>query len=94
MFGDMNAKQINDLSRALTHYIFRSGAVEDMHAAGKLSQGDMKALNKDIHNRIAGLIVALKGGRIGDVQKLLSLYSLYGSDWDECVSYLDEFDAV
>lgn len=34
------------ISIALTHYLFRNGPVENMHSDGKLSQEDMKTLNK------------------------------------------------
>lgn len=33
-------------ARFVVHYCFRNGQLEDMHAQGKLSQEDMKTLNK------------------------------------------------
>lgn len=91
-FENLSNHQINVLSRALAHYIFRNGAVEDLHAEGKLSQNDMMALNKDVHNRIAGLFVALKEGKQESVDKVLGIHALYGSDWDKCTPYVAEFD--
>lgn len=44
---------IHKLSVVTTHYAYRNGPVEDMHADGKLSENDMKELNKFIVNRLA-----------------------------------------
>lgn len=54
-----NNLMINDnltmISKAITHFSFRNGPIEDMHASPKnqLSQDDMKTLNKFMVNRIA-----------------------------------------
>lgn len=75
---------INDASRALAHMIFRNGLVEELHLEGKLSQEDMKRLNKDVQNRIAGLLEAYK---CKEYKQLLMLYTaskLCGSNWDKC----------
>lgn len=44
---------IHKLSVATTHYAFRNGPVENMHAQGKLSEDNMMKLNKFIVNRLA-----------------------------------------
>lgn len=78
---------INDASRALTHMVFRNGVVDDIHSEGKLSEDDMKRLNKDVQNRIAGMLEAIK---CKEYKQLLMLYTaskLYGSDWDKCEPY-------
>lgn len=93
-FNGLSDKEINDLSRALAHYAFRNGAVEDIHTSGNLTGADMKVLNKDVHNRIAGLLVALRDGRYDDVEKVLRIHALYGKDWDVCEPYMKEFDIV
>ncbi|MDL2219194.1 hypothetical protein LJC04_02480 [Ruminococcaceae bacterium OttesenSCG-928-O06] len=75
---------INDASRALTHMVFKNGVVEELHTAGKLSEDDMTRLNKDVQNRIAGLLEAFK---CKEYKQLLLLYTaskLYGSNWDKC----------
>ena len=46
MDSQLNAYDISDLAKAITVEVFRNGPVEDMHAAGKLSEEDMKTLNK------------------------------------------------
>lgn len=89
---DLDDNQINTISKALAHYVFRHGVVEDIHAEGKLSESDMKRLNKDVHNRIAGLLTAIRDNKMDRVMKTLGFLSLYGSDWDKCEPYLDEFD--
>ena len=52
----LNKDNTDTISIALTHYLFRNGTVEDIHSEGKLSQEDMKTLNKFMVNRIAGLL--------------------------------------
>lgn len=44
---------IHKLSIVTTHYVFRNGPVEDMHAQGKLSDNSIMILNKFIVNRLA-----------------------------------------
>ena len=75
-FNGMSDSEINDLSRALTHYCFRNGAVEDIHTSGNLTEADMKKLNKYIHNRIAGLLVALRDGREDGVYRVLKAHGV------------------
>lgn len=81
-------ESIDDVSRALTHLVFRNGAVEDLHVAGKLSGADMKLLNKDVQNRIAGLLVAAKEGKHMELLALIQFAKLFGSgEWEKCEPY-------
>ena len=79
---------------ALTHYLFSNGPVEDMHADGKLSQNDMKILNKFMVNRIAGLLETIDKGEWLKLELLFNFYSLFGKDWDKPVPDTDEIDAL
>jgi len=79
------------LSKAVTQFAFRSGPVEDMHARNKLTQKDMKALNKYMINRIAGLLTTISKGDIANVLKLLTFYASLSSDWDSCKPDTKEF---
>jgi hypothetical protein len=67
-----------------SQFAFRSGPVEEMHSKGKLTQKDMKRLNKFITNRIAGLLITISNGDIAKVLKVLSFYASLSSDWDSC----------
>ena len=55
-----------------------------MHVRNKLTQKDMKALNKFMVNRIAGLLTAISKGDTANVLKLLTFYASLPSDWDLC----------
>lgn len=79
---------------ALTHYLFRNGPVEDMHSAGKLSQSDMKTLNKYMVDRIAGLLETIDNGEWLKLELLFNFYSLFGKDWDKPNPDTDEIDAL
>lgn len=74
---------IDGLSKALTHYVFRNGPVEDMHAAGKLEQEDMKVLNKYMVNRIAGILSAVEAGEWLKLELLYACYQYFGGNWDK-----------
>ena len=63
------------LSKAITQFAFRSGPVENMHARNKLTQKNMKALNKYMVNRIAGLLTTIFNGDIANVLKVLTFYA-------------------
>ncbi|WP_367666376.1 hypothetical protein [Clostridium sp.] len=44
---------IHKLSVVTAHYAYRNGPIEDMHSDGKLSENDMKELNKFVVNKLA-----------------------------------------
>lgn len=90
----LNKNNIDIISIALTHYLFRNGPVEDMHSDGKLSQDDMKTLNKFMVNRIAGLLETMHKGEWLKLELLLNFYKLYGNDWDKPVADVDEINAL
>lgn len=90
----LDKNNFDTISIALTHYLFRNGPVEDMHSDGKLSQEDMKTLNKFMVNRISGLLNTLNSGEWLKLELLLNFYSLFGKDWDKPVPDTDEIDTI
>ncbi len=49
----MNEEILQNMSRELTHPVFRNGIVEELHSEGRcLNNETMKILNKDINNRM------------------------------------------
>lgn len=90
----LNKDNYDTISIALTHYLFRNGPVEDMHSDGKLSQEDMKKLNKFMVNRISGLLKTIDKGEWLKLELLLNFYSLFGKDWDKTVPDTDEIDML
>jgi len=87
----LDFETIDMLSKGITQYAFRSGPIEEMHSRGKLTQKDMKTLNKYMVNRIAGLLTAISKGDITNVLKVLTFYASLSSDWDLCKPYTEEF---
>ena len=79
----MQPENINLIARALTHYVFREGPVEDMHVKHQLSQSDMKILNKYMVNQIASLLTLLYNNEWYKLRLVLKSYARYGSNWDE-----------
>ena len=73
----LNEKNIDSIAIGLTHYLFRNGPVEDMHSEGKLSQNDMKTLNKFMVNRIVGLLQTINKGEWLKLELLLDYYTTY-----------------
>lgn len=72
------------IAKAATHFVFRNGPVENMHAAGQLSQEDMMVLNKFCANRLAYLFQLVLQERWTELYSLiLSIDSLYGHGWDD-----------
>lgn len=90
----MNPKNIDGLAKALTHYIFRNGPVEDMHADGKLSEKDMQILNKYMVNRLAGILCALHENRWLQLELLYAYLQNYGKEWDIAEPDLKELDFI
>lgn len=90
-YDDLNSKAKNELlkprnidgiAKALTHYAFRSGPVEDMHDAGKLTQEDMKILNKFMVNRLAGILSAVHDENWLQLVSLFAFYDTFSINWD------------
>ena len=79
------------LSKGITQYAFRSGLIEEMQAKNKLTQKDMETLNKDMVNRIAGLLTVISNGDIDKALKVLTFYASLSSDWDKVKPDIEEF---
>lgn len=75
-------ENIDAISKALTNYIFRLGLVEDMHANGKLSQEDMKALNIYMVNHLAWVLTRAFEGDWLRLEVLCNSLACYGKTWD------------
>lgn len=88
------SENIDWISKAFTHYFFRNGPVEDMHANGQLSQEDMKTLNKYMVNRIAGLLKLINDGEWIKIELMLNLLQYYGKDWDKAVYDNSEIEFI
>jgi len=88
------SENMDSLAIALTHYFFRIGPVEDMHANNQLSESDMKTLNKYMVDRIANVLYLIKEERWLELELLLSFYKLYGKEWDKPNIDLSEIDFI
>ena len=78
----LRPENIDMMAKALTHYIFRLGPVESMHADGRLSQEDMKALNVYMVNHLAWVLARALEGNWSQLETLFSMLSMYGKEWD------------
>ena len=87
-------KDVGELSKAVAHYVFRNGPVEDMHSNGQLSNSDMKTLNKYMNNRIATLLHLLKEQDWLRLALFLDSYKCYGTEWDKPELQIEELDKV
>lgn len=79
----LNIKNINKIAKAITHFAFRNGPVEDMHANGKLTESDMKILNKFMVNRLAyifSLIIKEEWIKFNFLVNMTD--NFYGRHWD------------
>ena len=83
----MDERTMQALSKALTHLVFRNGAVETLHAGGVCLDDDtMGKLNRDVNNRIYTVLTVWLNGTEEEMKRLESwLYFLakyYGCNWD------------
>lgn len=67
----------------LAHFCFRNGPVEDMHADGKLSQEDMKTLNKYMVDRLGLFFLLLGLADSSAIKRITSFDKLCGTNWDD-----------
>ena len=87
----LNFETIDMLSKGITQYAFSSGPVEEMHASNKLTQNDMKTLNKFMINRIAGLLQTIFNGDVANALKVLAFYASLSFDWNKANPDIEEF---
>ena len=87
----LDFETIDMLSKGITQFAFRSGPIEEMHASNKLTQKDMKTLNKFMTNRIAGLLQTIFDGDVAKVLKVLTFYASLSSDWNKANPDIEEF---
>lgn len=83
----MKEEQLQNLSRALTHLVYRNTLVEDLHAMdAKLDDATMKLINKEVNNRIYTLLkwyTSENETEQKQVEDLVAFSSLYGKgSWD------------
>ncbi|MGO1818221.1 MAG: hypothetical protein ACTH0S_00895, partial [Senegalia sp. (in: firmicutes)] len=82
----LNLDNINIISKAVTHFAFRNGPVEGMHAHpnNQLSEEDMKLLNKFMVNRLAYVFTLIIEERWIEFDILVrKIYGVYGHNWDD-----------
>ena len=91
MHTKLDFETIDMLSKGITQFAFRSGPIEEMHAKKKLTQKDMKTLNKHMTNRIAGLLQTIFNGDIAKALKVLTFYASLSFDWDSVKPDVEEF---
>lgn len=90
----LDKDNMNVLAKAITHYIFRNGPIEDMHSENKFSQKDMKTLNKYMVDHIATLLTCIYKQDWLKLEMLLAFYSVYGQDWDVAKPDFQELDFI
>lgn len=81
-------ENISNISKALTHFAFRNGPIEDMHAdeTKNITDEDMETLNKYMVNRVAYIFNLILEDRWIEFNFLVeSTNLLYGRHWDEAV---------
>ena len=85
-----NKNNIDFLAKADTQYAFRSGPIEDMHI--KLTDEDMKILNKYMVDRMAGLLQKAFDGEWEKIADVFLFYAKLSDGWDNAIPDTREFD--
>ncbi|SLL37275.1 Uncharacterised protein [Mycobacteroides abscessus subsp. abscessus] len=81
-------ENITKISKAVVHFAFRNGPIEDMHADVKKNITDevMKKLNKYMVNRIAYIFTLILEDRWLEFNFLVEqLDFMFGKHWDEAI---------
>ena len=76
---------LEQISHALTHYCFRNGPVEDMHAHpnNQLSDVDMKVLNKFCNDKIFTFLTMIKNNKVAELSDIINFGLQCGVHWDK-----------
>jgi len=81
----VNKYSLEQISHALTHYCFRNGPVEDMHAGpnDQLSDADMKILNKFCNDKIFTFLTMMKNNKVAELSSIIEFGLQCGNNWDK-----------
>ena len=82
----MKDEELKRLAVQLTYHCVRNTVIEDYHADGKLSQADMKALNKEVVNKLYTALGYLFGdnSRSPEREHLMAYWdTTFPDEWDE-----------
>ncbi len=77
---------ITKIAKAITHFAFRNGPIEDMHAdkTKNITDDDMKILNKYMVNRLAHIFNLIKEDQWLELHFLVDSFdNMYGINWDD-----------
>ncbi len=80
---EMDLETLNSVTKAIVNFVFRNGIVEDYHAAGKLSNMEMKMLTKQMVNRLGRLLYLYTTGQADKLKIMLMVYSSMNTHWDD-----------
>lgn len=72
-------KVLKKIAKILTIHGYRNSPIEDIHASGRITNKEMKHLNKTIYNQIYTLMVMMETTGLGKYYTTES----WGHDWDE-----------
>lgn len=84
----LTSENITKISKAVTHFAFRNGPIEDMHAdvTKNITDEDMTKLNKYMVNRVAYIFTLILEDRWMELNFLVENMNLmFGHHWDEAV---------
>lgn len=85
-FELLKNENITMISKAITHFAFRNGPIEDMHAnpSKQITDTDMMILNKYMVNRVAYIFKLIIEERWMELDFVIrNTDKWYGHDWDE-----------
>jgi hypothetical protein len=69
-------------AKAIVHFIFRNGPVEDIHSKGNLTDEDMKVINKYMLDQMTGLVLSMQKGEWFILEQMAQFYLNFGTQWD------------
>lgn len=74
---------VSELAKILAVTCFRNGLIEDYHVSYGISDTDMKALNKDVVNRIATVLYWWKEGKFASLNLEFGFAASCAKEWDD-----------
>jgi len=76
-------EQAEWMAKILTIHGYRNSPIEDIHADGRISQKEMKNLNKTIHDQIYTILYLMFSGAPGFWDSWYFQSPSWGADWDK-----------
>jgi len=84
-------KDVKLIANSFTNYLYRNGPILDIYYKYNISQNDKYLLEKDIKNKIAGLLMLYLSKNYQRINDIANKYNLNNNDIDSITPVIEAY---